>query len=375
MDYQKAFDTVPHRRLILKIKAYGFTPSIVAWLEDFLAERKQVVNIKGERSRSKQIKSGIPQGSVLGPLMFLLFVNELPELVNSFLYLFADDNKIWRRIEHPKDKETLQADLDIIYQWSKTWLMQIHPDKSAHMRIGEEMENPHFEYIVGTSAVKYSGLEKDIGVEIDTKLSFDDHINNKAKKANMMSGWIRRSFQFMNKEIFNLLYKALVRHHLEYCSSVWSPHLQKHIDKIEEVQIRATKMVPELKHKSYQERLQMLNLPTLTFRRLRGDMIEMYKIMHGIYHKDCCPRLVTMKDKTGRTGRHSLYLYQERSNIDKRKYSFTQRAVTAWNTLTEHVISAPNVNVFKNRLDKYWKDEPMKTSYREPLQKARITRK
>jgi hypothetical protein len=230
--------------------------------------------------------------------MFLLFVNDLPQLVKSCLYLFADDNKIWRSIKNLEDKKALQKDLDIIYDWSKIWLMQIHPDKSAHMQIGSEMENPQFEYTVGTSAVKYSTIEKDLGVEIDSKLSFDEHITNKAKKANMMAGWIRRSFQYMTKDIFNLLYKALVRHHLEYCASVWNPYLQRHIDKIEEVQIRATKMIPELKNKSYSERLKALNLPTLTYRRLRGDMIDVYKVMHQKYHKECCPKFVMMEEMT-----------------------------------------------------------------------------
>ena len=151
--------------------------------------------------------------------------------------------------------------------------------------------------------------------------------------------------------------------------------LQKHIDKIEEVQIRATKMIPELKNKSYPERLEALNLPTLTYRRLRGDMIDLYKILHRKYHKECCPKFVTLEEMTGRTGRHSLYLYQERSNMDRRKFSFTQRSVTVWNTLTEHVISAPNVNVFKNRIDKLWSKEPMKFNYKEPLKNIRATRR
>ena len=106
------------------------------------------------------------------------------------------------------------------------------------------MEIPQYEYMVGVKHVKYSTQEKDLGVEIDNKLSFDQHIQEKVKKANMMAGWVRRSFQYMNKFIFNMLYKSLVRSHLEYAAPVWNPHLAKHIDKIEEVQIRATKMVP-----------------------------------------------------------------------------------------------------------------------------------
>ena len=120
MDYRKAFDTVPHKRLMEKVKAYGFTDTIVDWLEDFLTERKQKVLIKGHCSEEKQIKSGIPQGSVLGPFLFLIFINDLPEIVTSFVYLFADDNKVWKDITSNLDKKILQHDLDKIFEWCKT---------------------------------------------------------------------------------------------------------------------------------------------------------------------------------------------------------------------------------------------------------------
>ena len=167
MDYRKAFDTVPHMRLMEKVKGYGFTENIVAWIEDFLTERKQKVIINGEVSKEKTIKSGIPQGSVLGPLLFLIFVNDLPELTTSLVYLFADDNKVSKAIKNYKDKQILQKDLDIIYNWSKIWQLQIHPDKLAHMHIGDEMETPEYEYTVGNMPVKFSTNEKDLGVIID----------------------------------------------------------------------------------------------------------------------------------------------------------------------------------------------------------------
>ena len=159
---------------------------------------------------------------MLGPFLFVLYINEIPELVRIMLYLFADDSKIWKAIASPKDKEILQRDLDLILNWSETWLMRIHPDKSAHLRIGQQMEIPQYEYMVGVKHVKYSTQEKDLGVEIDNKLSFEQHIQEKVKKANMMAGWVRRSFQYMNKFIFNMLYKSLVRLHLEYAAPVIS---------------------------------------------------------------------------------------------------------------------------------------------------------
>jgi len=375
MDYRKAFDTVPHKRLIEKVKAYGFAETIVGWLEDFVTGRKQRVQIKGSSSEDKDVKSGIPQGSVLGPFLFLLYVNDLPEQVTSFVYLFADDNKVWKDIANNMDKQTLQHDLDEIHKWSKIWLLQIHPDKLAHVHIGNEMETPQYEYMVGDMIVKYSDMEKDLGVHIDNKLAFDRHITEKIKSANKMAGWIRRSFDYLDKDIFKLLYTSLVRFHLEYCAVVWNPHLWKHIDMIEAVQIRATKMVPGLRSMTYTERLKTLKLPTMTYRRLRGDMITVYKIMKGLYHKECCPKLPTLMEKTGREGRQPLQLYQERSNRDLRKHSFTQRVVSVWNTLPSYVVKAESINDFKSKLDENWRYESVKYDYREPLSCVRVTRK
>ena len=375
MDYRKTFDTVPHMRLMEKVKGYGFTENIVAWIEDFLTERKQKVIINGEVSKEKTIKSGIPQGSVLGPLLFLIFVNDLPELTTSLVYLFADDNKVSKAIKNYKDKHILQKDLDIIYNWSKIWQLQIHPDKLAHMHIGDEMETPEYEYTVGNMPVKYSTNEKDLGVIIDRKLSFDLHINEKVKKANSMAGWIRRSFVYMDEVLFKLLYTAMVRMHLEYCAVVWSPYLTKYIDQLEQVQIRATKMVPGLRDKPYPERLKILKLPTLTYRRLRGDMVTVYKIMNNIYHEECCPKLPTIESATGRPGRQLMQLYQSRSRLDIRKFSFTQRVVSVWNSLPEKVVTANTLDTFKTRLDDTWKNERILYHYKEPLRGERITKK
>ena len=125
-----------------------------------------------------------------------------------------------------------------------------------------------------------------------------------------MAGWVRRSFLFIDKYVFNMLYKSLVRSHLEHAAPVWNPHLARNIDKIEEVQIRATKMVPGLRSMTYPDRLKYLQLPTLVYRRIRGDMINVYKIMTGKYHAECCPKLTTTKEKTGFQGKHSKYLYR-----------------------------------------------------------------
>ena len=132
MDYAKAFDTVPHRRLIYKLSTYGITDKVISWVKDFLSNRIQQVGVQGEESSWRSVTSGIPQGSVLGPLLFVIFINDLPDCVTSEAYLFADDTKIFRIITKQGDREELQQDLQKLDEWSKKWLLKFHP-KNANI--------------------------------------------------------------------------------------------------------------------------------------------------------------------------------------------------------------------------------------------------
>ena len=170
--------------------------------------------------------------------------------------------------------------------------------------------------------------EKDIGVIIDSNLEFDKHINAKINKANSMFSIIRRSFQFLNPQTFTPLYKLLVRSHLDYASSVWNPYKQKYIEAIENVQKRATRQLPNMSKLSYEERLRKLNLPTLTYRRFRGDLIETYKIMHEIYDKDVASFLTTRNQEAERTSlisRCSCHLMNVFLNA-RRRFTFPEHA-------------------------------------------------
>jgi hypothetical protein len=376
MDFMKAFDTVPHRRMLSKLRSFGFTETMVKWVESFITGRTQQVRIDGEISEEKIVISGVPQGSVLGPFLFLIYVNDMPEAVRSRLFLFADDNKVYRIIEKASlDRSILQEDLDKLYEWSKVWLMRIHPEKLFGMEIGADREVPEYEYTVGPMMVRTSKQERDIGIEIDDKLTFANHIDTQVKKANSKAGWLRRTFQFLTPKVFRPLYMQIVRNNLEYAVPVWSPYQKTLIDKIESVQERATKMLPGMKNKTYEERLKILKLPTLKYRRIRGDMINAYKILNGFHRRQICPNMKMTIDITGRPGRNSLALYQDRSNTNIRKHSFVQRIVAIWNTLPDHVVKAPSVNCFKARLDKLWQNESIKYDHREALSAVRVTRR
>ena len=216
------------------------------------------------------------------------------------------------------------------------------------------------------SPMEYVDSEKDIGVVIDNKLSFNQHISEKINKANSIMGILRRTMEYMDCTTFKLLYTALVRPHLEYANQVWCPHLKKHIESIENVQRRASKQIPGLSHLSYEERLRKLKLPTLAYRRSRGDMIELYKILTGKYDEDVSNFLRTRDDSTTRG--HQYKLFKTRTRLDLRKYSFTQRTVKIWNNLPSKVVSAPTIKQFESRLDKFWENQPRKYDYSQEIQ-------
>ena len=363
-DYMKAFDKVSHRRLIHKLKMYRFGEAFQNWIGDFLAGRKQKVIVNGKESTWGTVTSGIPQGSVLGPILFVLFINDLPEHLpnSSKLYLYADDTKIFREIKDDLDREKLQEDIYSMYEWSERWLLRFHPDKCKTMHIGNNNSEPmSYKLKPDISGMDITTSEKDVGVIIDNKLSFDLHIAEKVNKANSVAGAIRRSFEYLDKDSFKQLYTALVRPHLEYANAVWNPYKKKDITTLENVQRRATKMVPGLGDKSYVDRLRDLKLPTLTYRRIRGDMIEVFKLVNDMYFD--CTNLFTFRDQSESVTRRNKKLFKHRARLDVRKYSFRNRVVDLWNSLPDSVISAETVFCFETRLDNYWKDQDILYEY------------
>lgn len=204
----------------------------------------------------------------------------------------------------------------------------------------------------------------DLGVTIDNKLKFSNHVNRVAAKAKQVLGCVRHTFKYLTAEVFLLLYKSLLRPHLEYASCVWSPHLKRDADAVERVQRRATKIVEGFSNMSYQERLETLKLPTLKFRRQRTDVIQVYKIVHSLdkisLDTKCvkCPgKEMLLSSLTKRTRGHSLKLQMQEATGARGRF-FATRVIQNWNELSETTVQAHNVNLFKNRLQQDWANHP-----------------
>jgi hypothetical protein len=360
LDFRKAFDTVPHKRLAMKLQAYGIKGNALEWVKEFLKDRKQRVVLGNSVSNWTGVTSGVPQGSVFGPVLFLVFINDLPLLVKSFVELFADDTKVYATVQDENDNK-LQEDLDALCRWSEAWLLGFNISKCKVMHLGRN--NPKLAYFMTSQLEAPKQIikvqeEKDLGITCDPTMKFSKHIANCASKANQILGLVRRTFEYLDKDMFLILYKTLVRPHMEYGSTLWNPCQKKDIRCLEKVQRRATKLVKGLNNLSYSERLIRLGLPTLEYRRKRNDMIQVFKIIKGfdIVNKDNFFTFLATEQTRG----HNYRLYKFPCQTQRRQNSFTNRVVNTWNSLDNEVVSVDTINAFKSRLNQFWSNNEIK---------------
>ena len=215
-DFAKAFDTVPHERLAVKMEAFGITGKILRWVKSFLHNRRQKVCIEGVESKWGAVKSGIPQGSVLGPTLFVLFINDMPEEVTNMCKLFADDAKISSDIT--SSNSSLQDDLNNLTKWADRWNLPLNTSKCKCLHIGKS--NPRMQYTMNGHLLENVNFNKDLGVIMDSELKFHIQTSSAIKKANKILGLIKKTFANLDANTLPLLYKSMVRRPLriwKYC--------------------------------------------------------------------------------------------------------------------------------------------------------------
>ena len=292
---------------------------------------------------------------MLGTILFIIYVNDLPDCIQSYLGIFADDTKLYRPICSSEDSSILQEDIDSALQWCDTWLSFLNLPKCHYSTIGHSSSSTEYYFSSENEANMISMVveEKDLGVVFDKDLKFTSHVNQIVMKANRVLGIIKRTFASRDANTIRLLYVTLVHPILDYASTVWNPHLMKNIRKLEAVQRRATKLIPFFYNLTYSERLQELNLPSLLYRRTRMDLIMTYKILNNLVSVD---KDYFFTVNTNPTRSNGLKLYKNRFNTAIRGHSFSQRIVNDWNTLPHEIVSAPNVLIFKTKLDVFLYD-------------------
>ena len=226
-DFSKAFDNVNHLKLLFKLSQHGVKGNTLNWIKAFLLGRTQAVVLEGERSSEVPVTSGVPQGSVLGPLLFLLYINDLPQNVQSQVRLFADDTAVYLTVTSPEDVNTLQADLDTLQEWERTWDMEFNPGKCQVLHITRCKQPLLSQYTLHGQVLESTDSAKYLGINISNDLNWNHHIDEITSKANRTLGFVKRNVKTQNEYVKESAYKTLVRPQVEYASSVWNPHTDK----------------------------------------------------------------------------------------------------------------------------------------------------
>ena len=339
LDFSKAFDTVPHNKLLTKLSHYGIHGDIHKWISCFLKERKQQVVVDGTVSDSVEVESGVPQGTVMGPLLFLLYINDLPQHVTSEVRLFADDCLLYRAVRTPEDHHALQRDLEHLHAWSLTWGMSFNATKCYVMAITNKKQPSSFLYSLGGRVLSKVPSTTYLGVTLREDLQWETHTTGITAKANRTLGFLRRNLRYCPKQLRELAYYSLVRSRLEYASIVWDPYLAKDITKLDNVQRRAARFVANdhRRTSSVTTMLDTLGWDSLQTRRQKGRLRYMNKIVSGrvaVVTDDYLEQGIT---RTRSVNSNKFKLISTKTVIFKNSYF--PRTIVEWNKTPDNLIA------------------------------------
>ena len=346
MDFSKAFDKVDHHKLIHKLKLMGVETHITTWIKDFLHNRSQQVLVENEFSDKLPVLSGVPQGSVLGPSLFLAYINDLPESVKSRVRLFADDTIVYLTIKSQESAQALQNDLKNLELWEKEWSMEFNPDKCEILRIHRKKKPVIFPYTLHDTTLKSTENAKYLGVTISKNLNWTAHINNITNKAKNSLRFIRRNIKTSNKKLKEAAYKTYIRPQVEYCSTVWHPW-QKHLtQRIEMIQRSAARYVQNDYHykSSVTNMINKLKWSTLEQRRNHASMVMLYKINNKMVNVDHNHLTHTRNEK--------FLIHQ--SKTQHHINSYFPRSVRLWNELPIGTREAKSLPAFISGLREFY---------------------
>lgn len=334
----------------MKLNHYGIRGPTLTWISNFLTRRMQRVVIGGDSSDWVRVGSGVPQGTVLGPLLFLLYINDLPDQITSTVRLFADDCVLYRTISNDHDADLLQADLDRLSSWQHRWQMKFNADKCFVLKVTNSRNPKTHSYTLNNQILQETESHQYLGVHISHNMRWNNHVNVIAAKGNRNLGFVKRNLKACTQDIKNLAYCTLVRPSLEYCGAVWDPHTADLTSKLEAVQRRGARFVLHDYdwQSSVTRMMQQLDWKPLANRRKITRLSIFQKACQGHLAIPIENLLHPVTRPTRKT--HSKAFINISTKTDIYKYSFIPRTVTEWNLLPDSIIQTQDTKAFKEQL-------------------------
>ena len=369
LDYAKAFDKVDHTLLLEKLYSYGIRGKIHAWLTSYLRNRIQTVVINGVKSYPATVQSGVPQGTVLGPVLFILYLNDLTKCIkHSYVSSFADDTRLLKEIQTTLDVDLLQTDLNESIRWSAENNMSLHTDKFEYLchntgssKLLQELpfSSEFYKYTTDDgTCITPASMVCDLGINITPELLWSPHINIITNSARKVTSWALSVFKDRSATTMLLLYKSLIRSKVEYNCPLWDPTKVEDIVTLESIQRSFTSKIASVSELHYWERLEKLNLMSLQRRRERYSIIVIYKILHKIIPNDLNIAFVTSERRGIRVKIPSIQRDSKLKYITQYDASFPVRASKLWNRIPANLTTKSSMESFKSALTRYLQSFP-----------------
>ena len=336
LDFRKAFNSVPHNELLAKLRSFGITGKLWNWFQSYLSGRLHYVAINWSCSETLPVLSGVPQGSILKPLLFIIYINDLPECAAvASMFLFADDTKCAHAVTDIADCHYLQRDLNALSDWSLQWNLLFNQAKCVHVTFTKPKCNSiETAYHLNSQTIVQKSTHKDLGVTFSANLSWTDHHNLVLAKAYWILGLLRRSFSVSNSiATKKALYISLVRSIISYCSPVWRPQLKKDIIPLEKLQRRASKFILNDFTSNYRERLLSLRLLPLMMLFELNDIMFFIRCLKQPSSCLDIGSFVKFSSSVGlRSATHNKIIHTKSKNNHSRHFYFN-RLPRLWNSL------------------------------------------
>ena len=350
LDFSKAFDKVDHRLLLNKMYNLGISGPLLKWSKSFLSNRLQHVIVDGCKSDANKVLSGVPQGTVLGPLFFLIYINDICQDLSpgTAIRLFADDSLLYREIRTPEDASILQRDLDTLQLWETRNKMEFHPGKCQVIRITNKKTPILGSYNIHGVILQFSNSVKYLGVTIDSKLSFREQCDSVCHRAHFMLSFLERNFYKCPQKVKEQCYFTLVRPILEYGCTAWDPHHEDKITKLELINKRAARFVTGnhlREHGQTLKNMETLGWPPLNQRRSKAKLSMLYRIRNDLISIPDDHLVTNLRDS-----RPDSYI-PPNSSVDPHLYGFFSVAGRLWNTIPDELKASPSLDSFKGKLE------------------------